>query len=451
MTNDKAIFAEDFKTTPFWWEAYQPRDDAPSEVPAATGTAIIGAGYSGLSCALELASCGQSVTVLEADLPGGGASTRSGGQVTGGVNVGKSPSGRDRPGRAEREAELLSEASAAYSLFEDIIEKHQIICGYHRSGRLTLAWTPAHLRMWADKIEKLNRLTNAGLRLLTPDELRGEIASDFYFGGLLMTAAGHIHPALYYSGLLRAARARGALICSKAPVIDIQRQGSRFRVVTARGELMAEEVVIASNAYTGSFAPGLRRGLIPVTTHMIATEELPADLAATLIPHNRAVAETRRVVNHYRMSPDGRRLLFGGRARFTRIDDRASGKILRDMMVARFPQLADAKISHSWGGRVAMTLDYLPHIGTREGIHYALGCNGSGITMMTYLGHAVARAILERRPTTRSAYGAQPLPTHPLYTGNPWFLPAVGSWYQLRDHWDRRVAIARGGATGGRT
>jgi glycine/D-amino acid oxidase-like deaminating enzyme len=444
------IFTEDFKCTPFWWEAYLPRDDNPADVPASTEIAIIGAGYAGLSCAVELASHGHSVTVLEADVPGIGASTRSGGQVTGGVNVGKAPSGRQTAGWAEREAALLSEASAGYRLFEDMLTKHRIECGYHKNGRLTLAWTPAHLEYWAGRLEKLNRLTGAGLRLLNSDVLREEIASNFYFGGLLMTEAGHIHPALYFEGLLRAARSRGALVCSKVPVLDIKGENGRFRIVTARREVSAEQVIVASNAYTGAFAPKLRRGIIPVTTHMIATEELPEGLAGSLIPRNRAVAETRRVVNHYRMSPDGRRLLFGGRARFTKIDDRTSGRILRDLMIARFPQLARTKISHSWSGRVAMTLDYLPHIGTETGIHYALGCNGSGITMMTYLGYVVARSVLEGGAVMRSAYGAEKLPTHPLYTGNPWFLPVVGSWYQFRDALDRRIAVARSGSAEGR-
>jgi glycine/D-amino acid oxidase-like deaminating enzyme len=442
---DRDIFTEDFKPLPFWWEAYRPADDAPADLPRETEVAIIGAGYAGLSCALELASAHQSVTVVEADIPGVGASTRSGGQVTGGVNVGKAPSGKQTAGWAAREAALLGEAAAGYRLFEDLLEKHQIVCGYHKTGRLTLAWTPAHLAAWTAKIDKLNRLTGAGIRLLSRDEMRAEIASRFYFGGLLMSEAGHIHPALYFAGLLRAARAQGAVICSHAPVKSIAARGGGFRVTTARGDIDAGAVVIATNAYTGPFAPKLKRGIIPVTTHMIATEELPDGLAASLIPRNRAVAETRRVVNHYRLSPDGRRLLFGGRARFTRLDERASGAILRKLMVARFPQLAGTRISHSWGGRVAMTLDYLPHIGEQEGVHYALGCNGSGVTMMTCLGHKVARAILERRPIGASAYGARPLPTHPLYTGEPWFLPAVGTWYQMRDALDRRLAVSRHG------
>ena len=443
MTLNKDVFTEDLKTTPYWWEAYRPLDEVPADLPGETEIAVIGAGYAGLSCALELASEGVAVTVLEATLPGIGASTRSGGQVTGGVNVGKAPSGRQAGERAEREAALLSEASQGYRLFEQFLEKYQITCGYHRTGRLTLAWTPAHLRLWAGKVEKLNLLTGAAMRVLSPEELRTEIATDFYFGGLLMESAGHIHPALYFAGLLRAARAQGVLICSHAPVADIVREGARFRIRTPRGDLRAAQVVIASNAYTGRFAPGLRRGLIPVTTHMIATEELSPDLAASLIPRNRAVAETRRVVNHYRMCPDGKRLLFGGRASFTGMDERASGKVLRDMMIARFPQLSGTRISHSWGGQVAVTFDYLPHIGTEAGVHYALGCNGSGITMMTYLGHRVARSIIEREPLSSSAYGAEPLPTHALYNGTPWFLPAVGTWYQFRDNWDRQAALAR--------
>jgi glycine/D-amino acid oxidase-like deaminating enzyme len=371
--SDKSVLTKDFKTTRFWWEAYRPEDADPAEVPASTGIAIIGEGYAGLSCALELASGRRSVTILEASVPGIGASTRSGGQVTGRVNIGKALSGRHQAGRTGCEAQLLGEASLGYRFLEDILEKHQITCGYHKTGRLTVAWTSVHLRIWSGKLEKLNRLTDADVRVLTPDELRGEIASDFYFGGLLMNAAGHIHPALYLGGLLRAAKAQGAVICSQAPVSDIQRKGSRFRIATGRGEILADEVVIASNAYTGPLAPGLRRGLIPVTTHMIATEKLPEELAASLIPRNRAVAETRRVVNHYKMSPNGRRLLFRCRARFTSIDERASARILRKhdgraLSAARrdpdFPQLGRP-------GRHDLRLPL--HIGTQDGIHYALG------------------------------------------------------------------------------
>ena len=433
-----SIFTDDFTTTPYWWVESPLEGDEDAEVSFPdVEFLVIGAGYAGLSCALTLSEGGREVLVLDADRPGWGASTRSGGQVTGGVNVGKAPTGVKW---ADREAALLSEASEGYRLFEKLLAKYRIECGYHKTGRLTVAWTPNHLTAWSKRVEPLNRLTNAGIRVLAPEELRDEIGSDYYFGGLLMTEAGHIHPAKYLAGLLRAARRAGVRVRGGTAALKIERADGGFRVATSRGKVRARQLIVASNGYTGTFAPNLRRRVIPVRTHMIATERLDLGLARSLIPRNRAVAETRRVVNHFRLSPDGSRLLFGGRARFTEISDRAAGEILRGLMIARFPQLAQTRISHAWGGSVAVTFDYLPHIGELDGVHYALGCNGSGITMMTYLGHLIAQNILEGAPHSRSAYGVTPPPTNPLYWGHPWFMPLVGTWYQMRDTLDRRAA-----------
>jgi len=201
-------------------------------------------------------------------------------------------------------------------------------------------------------------------------------------------------------------------------------------------------VVFTTNAYVGAYArglaPDLRRGVVPVATHMIATEELPADLARTILPTNRGVSETRRVISHYRLSPDGRRLLFGGRASFFPLETRRTAALLHRAMVARFPQLIGTRITHGWGGRVAVTLDRLPHIGGGEGRFFAVGCQGSGVTMMTYLGHSLAEKILANEGGPVNAYDSGLPPHHPLYDGTPWFMPAVGSWYQFRDRLERR-------------
>ena len=172
---------------------------------------------------------------------------------------------------------------------------------------------------------------------------------------------------------------------------------------------------------------------------MIATEELPEDLARSLLPRNRAVSETRRVINHFRLSPNGRRLLFGGRARFFPAGERVTAAILHRAMVQRFPQLAGVRISHSWGGRVAVPFDYMPHIGQHDGIHYALGCNGSGVVMMNWLGHGIAQKILSGTSERVNAFDTGTMPTHPLFHGKPWFLPVVGTYYQARDWLDRRL------------
>ncbi|SOE93084.1 Glycine/D-amino acid oxidase [Burkholderia sp. D7] len=440
VSTSSQVFSSDFTDTPYWWKDWRPHDDLMSEVPSDVDVAIVGAGYAGLSCALEFAKHGLSVAVLEADVPGIGASTLSGGQVSGGVNVGKAPSGKklDSAVSEQRQQALLREAAASYGVFESILRDNAIDCAYLKAGRINAMWTDAHLAAWRKRIVNLNAYASAGARILSRDELRSELASGIYAGGVLLERAGQVHPSMMFAGLLAAARGAGATVCSKAPVKSVTRSGAGYRVETARGTLASRHVVICTNGYTGESMPDLKRRVVPVVSHQIATEELPADLQASLIPKRRGISETRRVVNYYRYSPDGKRFLFGGRARFYHLDRRQSGAILHAQMVERFPQMADVKVSYSWGGTVALTLDFLPHLGrTADGVHYALGCNGSGVVMMTYLGYKIARLILEGQAPESSAYGT-PMLTHPLYRGKPWFMPALGSYYQIRDVIDKR-------------
>jgi len=197
--------------------------------------------------------------------------------------------------------------------------------------------------------------------------------------------------------------------------------------------------VIATNGYTGDVTPALRRRVVLIASHIIATEALPPDLARSLIPKGRTLSDTRRVLCYYRMSPDGRRMVFGGRARFTQVDPTVSAPILHRYMTDRFPQLRGVKVTHAWTGNVAFTLDALPHMGERDGLHYCLGCNGSGVAMMTYLGTQTARKIA-RVANAPCAFDEAEFPDHKLYTGNPWFLPLVGGYYRMRDRLDRLMA-----------
>ena len=411
----------------------------PAELPRHAGTLIIGAGYAGIACALRLAEAGEDVLVLDAEAIGHGASSRSGGQVSGGVNVGKAPSRKPIP--KERKAALLADAAAGFTLFETLLERHQIRCGYHRAGRLNGFWALQHAQAWQARIEDLNRHALSEARLIGRDEARAELGSDFYHGAAVIGRAGHIQPAEYFGGLLAAARRAGARIHGQTPVQAVGRVVGGFTVRTARGAVAADRVVFATNAYTASYqrdlAPDLRRTLVPVSTHMIATEPLPEEIRRTVLPTNRCVSETRRVISHYRLSPDGTRLLFGGRASFFPLPERQKAQLLHQAMVERFPQLKSIRVTHAWGGRVAMTMDHLPHIGGGEGRYFAAGCQGSGVTMMTYLGHSLAEKILAREAGPVSAYDSGLPPDHPLYDGSPWFMPALGSWYQFQDRMER--------------
>jgi glycine/D-amino acid oxidase-like deaminating enzyme len=436
---DAQIYHSDFRAMPYWWEAYQPTAQDPLDLPGRVRVAIVGGGYAGLSTALEAAKQGVDCVVLEAAELGFGASTRNGGGVSGGVNIGKSFSGKSLDPTSERARAVLMAGADAFSLIERLIAEEGIECDWKKTGRFVGAWTPTHYASQAKKIALLNDAARSEAYMIPRERQREEIASDYYYGGMVVERSASLHPALYYKGLLDACRARGVPVCARAPVTRITERNDGWLVQTERGTVQADEVVIATNGYTGNITPELKRRVVPLASHIIATEELPPALAASLIPKQRTLSDTRRVLCYYRMSPDGKRMIFGGRARFTPVTPQQSAPILHRFMTDRFPQLRGTKITHAWTGNVAFTLDALPHMGRQDGMHYLMGCNGSGVAMMTYLGWQTARKIAGVA-NQKSAFDTEEFPTHPLYSGNPWFLPAIGGWYRLRDNLDRGLA-----------
>ncbi|HEV8679177.1 MAG TPA: FAD-binding oxidoreductase [Stellaceae bacterium] len=408
-------------------------------MPREARVAIVGGGYAGLAAALELSRHGVDAVVLERGALGVGASTRNGGSVSGGVNIGKSFSGRAASVDAARTHRLLSDGADAFALIERLIAEEAIECFWQKRGRFVGAWTPDHFAYQETRLRNLNEDAESGAYMVPRRRQREEIASDYYYGGMVVERSASLHPALYYKGLLDACRRRGTAICAEASVKKITANGAGWRVETIRGTILAGDVVIATNGYTGTVTPALRRRIVPIASHIIATESLPADLAASLIPKRRSISDTKRVLCYYRMSPDGTRMVFGGRARFTPANPRLCAQVLHGYMTARFPQLKGVRVTHSWTGNTAFTLDALPHMGEEGGLHYCLGCNGSGVAMMTYLGTQTARKIA-RVANAPCAFDSPEFPDHPLYTGNPWFLPLVGGWYRMRDRLDRMLA-----------
>jgi glycine/D-amino acid oxidase-like deaminating enzyme len=443
MALSAEIFHPDFRPKPYWWEAWEPRRETPADLPARTAVAIVGGGYAGLNTALELARGGAESVVMEAEDFGFGASTRNGGMVSGGINLGKGLGGKrgasHEAARAGMVSALLGDGAAMFTLIEDIIRREKIECFWERSGRFTGAYTRKHYDDLAAKLEQLNAKADAGAEMLPKERQREEIASDFYEGGMVVRRSAKLHPALYYKGLLEACRGHAPIhLVSRTRVEKIEGRRGAWRLQTSRGPLEAEEVVVGTNGYTGPVTPQLRRKLIPVASHIIATEELPEDLARSLIPKGRTIADTPRVLTYFRMSPDGKRMVFGGRARFTPVTPETSAPILHRYMLDRFPQLKGYRVTHAWTGNVAFTFDFLPHMGEEGGMHYALGCNGSGVATMTYFGHQTARKILGGGNRV-SAFEEIDFPSQPGYAGTPWFLPLVGGWYRFRDRLDRML------------
>jgi len=430
-----SIFAPGFKPRPFWWEAHEPRPLPEAALPKEVRVVIVGAGYAGLNAALELHREGIESLVLDANEPGFGGSSRNGGMVSGGVNVGKRYLAKAMTD--EEAAPYLNDSADAFSHVEDLIARENIDCGWTKAGYFVGAWCKSHYDGMAHKLELLNQTARSSAFLVPREQQMAEIGSDYYRGGMVVGRAAHLHPALYFKGLLSLCQQRGIAIASKTPATKLTETGAGWRVDTPRGSIAAGDVIIATNGYTGDVTPELKRRVVPLGSYIIATEELPPELAASVSPKNRSIADTRRVLTYYRKSPDGKRLIFGGRAKFGMTDPVETAPILHRFMTDRFPQLKGTKITHAWTGNVAFTLDEMPHMGKFRNMHYALGCNGSGIAMMSYLGHQTARKIAGKANHV-CAFDRPEFPDHPLYTGNTWFLPWIGRYFRTRDWLDRR-------------
>ncbi len=302
MAQRATIFSEDFSESPYWWQQWRPHESSQAAIPAETEFAIIGAGYTGLCCALELANHGYQVTIFDAGLPGEGASTLSGGQVTGGVNVGKSMVRKKQSTTDESALQKarLHEAAEGYRFLEALIERYGIDCDYQQNGRISAAWIPQQLESWKKKLPLLNEISQTDARILSREEIRQELDTDIYAGGVLIKRAGQLNPARYYGGLLAAVMNAGVTLCSYAAVKNVEKLTVDYRLHTARGTCRARKVVIATNGYTGHEIPELRRKIVPVTSHQIATEPLPEALRKSLIPKRRGGAETQGVTHYFR-------------------------------------------------------------------------------------------------------------------------------------------------------
>ena len=413
-------------------------DTAPPFVSACEGpvdghadAVVIGAGFTGLSAAQALGKRGASVTVVDAGRVGGGASGRNGGQVNTGV-------AQDFVALA---AELgLERASACYRAYSDavdtverLIREENIDCNYIATGKLKLASKPHHLAHLEKTADLIRRAVDTDIELFDGERVRSEVQSDSFHGGLLQRHGGQMHMGKFTVGLAEAAVRRGAKLYENAAVTSIVKDGDAHRVVTARGEVRAKQVLIATGPSRHGPFGWYRRRLAPVGSFIVVTEPLPPELLAKVLPNRRAYTTTRLMHNYFRVTPDSR-VLFGGRARFTaseRPSDAKSGRILQQSLAAMFPMLASARIDYCWGGLVDMSVDRLPHAGQHDGVYFSMGYSGHGTQMSTHMGQVMADVMDGRED--RNPWGESEWPAIPGHTGKPWFLPLVGTYYRIKD------------------
>jgi glycine/D-amino acid oxidase-like deaminating enzyme len=426
-----------FNDKTYWLDTVTMPSGTVGNLPERADLVIIGAGFTGLSAARTLATRGAKVVVFEAHTIGWGASSRNGGMVLTGLKLGVETLAA-RYG-VEATKRMYAASLASIDLVEQIVREEKIDCNFSRCGHLEVACKQSHFDTYARSVEITARDFNHQLQIIPKNQLRNEIGSDIYYGGIVDTASAGLNPARYVSGLGQAALNAGALIYENTRVENIERSSQNgrpgFQIASSRDRIFADNVFIGTSGYTSSATPALRKKIIPIGSFIIATEPLPGALARELSPRNRVIYDSKHYLHYYRLTPDNR-MLFGGRAAFfpeTKDTIRRSAAILRHGMIEVYPQLRETKIDYAWGGTLDFCFDTMPHAGQMDGIYFALGYAGHGVAMATYLGTKFAEQISSG--VSDNPYGDIPFPGAPLglYDGRPWFLPFAGAYYKVLD------------------
>jgi glycine/D-amino acid oxidase-like deaminating enzyme len=443
-----SILSSSFKPTPYWHADIAVPQLSQATLPPQVDVAIIGAGFTGLATALHLLQAGKSVVVLDAMSLGDGASGKNGGMVGPSLHklglAGLTKQYGERQGYA-----ILQEGIHAIKYLPSFIEQYKLDCDLHMSGRFTGVKSQQQFDTLARNCADFDKLDGFKYELVMPHQVANEIGSEHYYAGAIYGLDGGLHPFKLLCALAQKVIQLGGAIFENTAVTDFQPHGSgqlgrpSQRLTTSKGYINAADLVVATNGYSKAFNnPALgyfSKRVMPLTSAMIATEILPAATIKQLFPHGRMHGGIHRLVQYYRPSPDGRRVLFGARGvdLWDRADKNAHN--LHFLLSKIFPQLEQVKIDYCWSGKVAYTFDHSPHIGlsepinsSPEGVYYAMGYCGSGVTRSIYLANKLAQQILGAADFN-TVFHQLPFQTKPFYTGKPWFMPIVLKWHSFLD------------------
>lgn len=418
------------RSDPYWWEAAPPATLPAEPIASRCDVVIVGAGYTGLSAAITLARAGRSVQVFDRMRPGEGASSRNGGIASGNLR----PTFKELSAKfgEERARDILAEGKAAREDLAAFIAREGIDCDFQMTGRFTGASLASEYDDLAREADLLSRTLGIDAYAVPQSEQRQVLGTDFYKGGMVRNDIGGLHPGKLHAGMLRLALAAGAKVHGQTRVLGVQAEGGDYEVATDRGAVRARHVITGTNGYTDASDRWLRRRLVPVRSRIIATAPLSDNLMRELMPKGVMCSETRKLHYYYRPSPDGRRILFGGRDGTIAGDPTWPTDNLRQALTDIFPVLRDVDITHSWFGHVAMNRDMIPRIFSRQGVRYAAGYCGSGVVWARWAGKKAALQVLGD-DEGRSALDMRAPPMIPMFNGTAWFMPAVFAWLSYQD------------------
>ena len=418
--------------SPLWTDQFsRPNNIITSDSPRAeTDIAIVGSGYTGLCAARILKKNGASVTVLDRNTIGWGASSRNGGMATPGLKQGIQKIHKIYGEKLAHEFWKIS--VDAIDLIDEIVNEHSIDCDWERNGHASLATKPSHAPRLKEYGSWLEKEFGHYQKYIPKHQIRDEIGSNTYYGALTDEISGGLHPSKYVFGLASAVSNLGVQLCENTAVTKIEKNDSNnFKLITSKGDITAKKVIIATNGYTDRLVSKLKPLIFPVGSYIVVTEPLTNELQNIINPKRRMYYDSKWFLNYFRLTPDGR-MLWGGRNDLsTDLDLDDSAKRLSKELYTVFPDLKDIPITHTWTGKLGLTFDLMPHIGKTNGIYYAFGYGGHGLSIATYLGTEIGLMLAGKKD--RSPFMEISHQTTVFYRNRPWFIPFAARYFRFLD------------------
>ena len=384
------------KFYPYWWEDYKPYHFQNCSINNQTyDLVIIGAGYTGICAAQESVSKNLKTLLIDQNALGEGASTRSAGMVSGGLNFGKKVDLFKEYGD-QMAVDFIKESIDSYRFLEDRVNGYHSEVKFQKTGRLVLAHSKKKLEALRKKIDLLNRLTNLKLDFL--NNIDHEISNDYYKGGMLVHDAASIHPSLFYKFLLDKALNCKLDIFSPCKLLSHKKIENYHIVNTTEGIVKTKFLLFATNGYSEKEIGKENYNIIGVPSYIAVTNEIGTEAISKVMPKLRMYSDTKNDLFYFRPTPDHKRLLFGAFPvwAYQKESSRFVESFFYKNISRILPSLNNFKINYIWGSKVGVTFNTLPHVKNEKNKLYVFGCNGSGVALMPYLGYKSISLITKK-------------------------------------------------------
>ncbi len=350
---------------------------------------VVGAGFTGVSTALDLAERGYSVALIEANRVGWGASGRNGGHLINGISGLEKIQKKHGNGIGDMLWDLRWRGN---DIIYDRVEKYDIQCDL-KSGFVEVALKPrqmANLEEYATLRE--SHKFPYKYELWDKEKTRTMLGTDAYIGGFACYRDGHLHPLNLCIGEARAAHELGVQIFEQSPVTGIE-HGKRPKVKTANGYVQADSVVLAGNAYSLLEPKHLSNLVFPAGSYVIGTEPLSEEMVNEINPGDLSVCDSNEIVDYFRLSAD-KRMLFGGSCNYSGRDPSSIKAYIEPKMLKVYPQLKGLRIDYEWGGMIGIVLDRVPAVGRiNNNVYYCQGYSGHGVNATHVMSEIVSDAV----------------------------------------------------------